>query len=284
MTLIGLTGWGDHQDIHQAEINKRHKLEAYAAHFPVVELDSAFYSIIKKEQYEKWLDQTPSNFSFVVKAYQAFTGHDRKMYTRKEMKSLFNDYQANLEPLRDAGKLQCILFQFPPWFDLNSTHINRLKFIREHFKDYPIAIEFRNRTWYDKRIRKKTIDFLNENQWIHTICDEPQAGVGSIPTVLEVTNPQQALIRFHGRNVYGWNHNGQENWREVRFLYNYSIAELSEWVDRIHQLKQQVDQLSILFNNNSGGHAYQNAKTLQQMLNISYEELNPKQIDLFSDG
>ena len=28
--------------------------------------------------------------------------------------------------------------------------------------------------------------------------------IGSVPLVLEVTNSDMALIRFHGRNVHGW--------------------------------------------------------------------------------
>ncbi|WP_017187156.1 DUF72 domain-containing protein [Alkalibacillus haloalkaliphilus] len=281
--LIGLTGWGDHVDIYDQEHTTRNKLESYAAHFPVVELDSAFYGIIDHSQYEKWSNQTPSNFSFVVKAYQAFTGHDRQKYTRKEMKELFSLYQKQISPLVKEGKLQNILFQFPPWFDVNQDNIRRLKFIREQFKDYPIAIEFRNRSWYDEHIKEHTLQYLQDDRWIHTICDEPQAGKSSVPIVPEVTNVEQSLIRFHGRNIYGWNNNGQDNWREVRFLYNYSDQELEEWQNRIDLLKQKVKQMTILFNNNSGGHAYENAKRFQRMSNLTYEGLNPKQIDLFTD-
>ncbi|WP_343782574.1 DUF72 domain-containing protein [Alkalibacillus silvisoli] len=77
-------------------------------------MDSDFYSIMEAAQLKKWSQQTPDNFSFVVKAYQAFTGHDRKRYTRKEMEELFTLYQKQLTPLQQAGKLNCILFQFPP--------------------------------------------------------------------------------------------------------------------------------------------------------------------------
>lgn len=278
---IGLTGWGDHPDIHEQEHMYRNKLAAYAAHFPVVELDAAFYSILNEEQYQKWEKQTPENFSFVVKAFQAFTGHDRKQYTRKDIKSMFKDYQSGIQPLLDANKLNCILFQFPPWFKLSKENVNRLRFIREQFDQYDLALEFRNRTWFEDPVRESTLKFMREEKWVHAICDEPQAGEGSIPTVPEVTNVKNTLIRFHGRNVMGWNQNGNENWRKVRFLYHYNDEELEEWRDQILTLKENSNQITVLFNNNSGGDAYHNAKQLQRLLNIQYENLNPSQMNLF---
>lgn len=280
---IGLTGWGDHPDIHEQDVGSRHKLASYAAYFPVVELDSCFYSIMTPEKIRHWDLQTPSNFSFVVKAYQAFTGHDRQPYTRKEIKAMFHSFQQQIDPLIESGKLNAILFQFPPWFDLRQSHIKRLRFIREQFQSYPTAIEFRNRTWFHEQIKADTINYLKEDKWIHTICDEPQAGQASVPVVPEITHGKQSLIRFHGRNVYGWNQSGQDNWREVRFLYNYNDDELKSWRDRVQNLSQQVEQLTILFNNNSGHHAYANAKRFQHLLGINYTGLNSRQIDLFSD-
>ena len=66
--------------------------------------------------------------------------------------------------------------------------------------------------------RQQTLDFMKAEKWIHSICDEPQSGEGSIPTVLEVIDPEKLLIRFHGRNVYGWQKRNADNWREVRYF------------------------------------------------------------------
>ncbi len=99
MIHIGLTGWGDHPAIHEQNDMYKNKLAAYASHFPVVELDAAFYSIMSQEQYDRWEKQTPRNFSFVVKAFQGFTGHDRQHYTRKDVKSMIDEYKNGLTPL-----------------------------------------------------------------------------------------------------------------------------------------------------------------------------------------
>ena len=86
---------------------------------------------------------------------------------------------------------------------------------------------------------------------------------------------------MHGRNVYGWNNQGQPNWREVRYLYRYNEPELQEWSERIQQLASETKNLTILFNNNSGGDAADNAKQMIDLLDIQYDFLAPRQLDLF---
>ena len=67
----------------------------------------------------------------------------------------------------------------------------------------------------------------------------------------------------------------------MRYLYDYNEEELLEWKERILELEEQCKDVFVLFNNNSGGHAANNAKWMIQMLGIQYTNLNPKQLDLF---
>ncbi|SEA63459.1 Uncharacterized conserved protein YecE, DUF72 family [Thalassobacillus cyri] len=281
---IGVTGWGDHDLLYDDRVASGDKLSAYASHFPVVEVDTAFYAIQPEKNYRKWLSQTPENFSFVIKAYQKLTGHDRDKLTIPEAKALMEEYRESIQPVVEAGKLNALLFQFPPWFDVRKAHIKKLKTIREWLSDLPLALEFRNQSWFDPKYKQQTLDFMKEEKWIHTIVDEPQAGENSVPTILEPTHPEKTLIRFHGRNVHGWNRNGREgkDWRAVRFLYRYNEQELREWVEHLKKLQQQTKEITIFFNNNSGGDAAANAKQLIDMLDINYENLNPRQMDLFN--
>ncbi|WP_442955799.1 DUF72 domain-containing protein [Paenibacillus sp. y28] len=66
-------------------------------------------------------------------------------------------------------------------------------------------------------------------------------------------------------------------------MYHYKEHELQEWAERIQALASQSEEVCVIFNNNSGGHAAGNAKQLTQMLGLSYEGLAPRQLDLF-DG
>ena len=107
---------------------------------------------------------------------------------------------------------------------------------------------------------------MKDEQWIHTVCDEPQAGDGSVPIIVESTDEKVTMVRLHGRNESGWNDTGDEKWREVRYLYNYSEQQLAEWLPRLEQLSQGSQDVYVIFNNNSGGHAAGNAKELMTLL------------------
>jgi uncharacterized protein YecE (DUF72 family) len=282
MIYIGLTGWGDHHSLYADLTNKKDKLITYASHFPIVELDSTYYAVQRTSTIEKWCDETPQNFQFVVKAHQFMTGHGDYRGHYDSIKDVFNAFNDMLKPMAAQAKLAFVLLQFPPWFDCNLKNIRYVKFALEQLKAYKIAVEFRNQTWFSDQYREDTLNFLNENHVIHSICDEPQAGIGSIPFVNRVTD-QTAFIRLHGRNVHGWTQKDRtsEEWREVRYLYDYNTKELSWLKSQIEILQHKTKDIYIVFNNNSGGHAAGNAETFIKMLNIKYEGLSPKQLKLF---
>ncbi|SOC13079.1 uncharacterized protein YecE [Ureibacillus xyleni] len=281
MIKIGLTGWGDHPSIYRTNSSKREKLYDYSSHFPIVEVDTSFYAIPSTTNIEKWVRETPEQFQFIVKAYQGITGHLRDENPFESRSEMFEAFRQCAKSFQSANKLAMILVQFPPWFDCTTKNVQYIRYIKQQFADFPVAIEFRNQTWYSKERKQETLDFLNENEFIHSVCDEPQAGVGSIPFV-PIPTSNKTLVRIHGRNVFGWRNSGStENWREVRFLYDYNDEELYDLASNMKKLEQQCDEVYVLFNNNSGHHAAKNAKTLQEILDLDFEGLSPKQLDLF---
>ncbi|MCW9130428.1 DUF72 domain-containing protein [Bacillus paramycoides] len=280
MLYIGVTGWGDHDSLYINPYENRNKLRTYSGNFPIVEVDSSFYAIQPARNYTKWAMETPKDFSFIVKAYQGMTGHMKGEIPFSTFEEMFDVYKQSILPLKDANKLKMILFQYPPWFDCKKKNVDLLRYTKEKMEGFPCAIEFRNQTWFYPEMRDKTLQFLEREKWIHTICDEPQAGIGSVPLILEATNSDMALIRFHGRNAHGWLDKG-ENWRAVRCLYRYNNNELEEWVERLEQLKKKAKDIYVLFNNNSGGDAADNAKQLMEMMSITYGEPKPEQLNLF---
>lgn len=56
---------------------------------------------------------------------------------------------------------------------------------------------------------------------------------------------------------------------------------MKELSDKVKILNHKAKDVYVVFNNNSGGHAAQNAKTYQDLLDIKYEGLAPKQLKLF---
>jgi uncharacterized protein YecE (DUF72 family) len=280
MIYIGLAGWGDHPSLYTGA-GSRHKLAVYSTFFPIVEVDSSFYAIQPERNYEKWVQETPDSFGFVVKAYQRLTGHDRGISNKGGIDTDFTNFRRSIQPLRDADKLRCVLFQYPPWFHCTKDHVSILRAAREAMGDCPVDLEFRHQSWFREEYREGTLAFLQEEGWMHSICDEPQSGEGSVLTVLRSTHTEGAVVRFHGRNKAGWNSSGQTNWRDVRYLYRYSEAELLEWKAQLIELQKHTRCLYVIFNNNSGGDAADNAQQLIRMLGVEYEGLGPQQLDLF---
>nr|WP_026074367.1 DUF72 domain-containing protein [Brevibacillus massiliensis] len=280
---IGVCGWGDHDDLYAQGVRSRDKLAVYASHFPIVELDSSFYAILPQKNYQAWARETPDTFGFIVKPHQAMTGH-RRSGPEAEMgrEELFSRFEESIQPLVSAGKLKALLFQFPPWFDCVREHVNYVQLCVRAFPRYLVAVEFRNRSWFEPHFRERTLALLEDLGAVHVVCDEPQVGTGCVPIVPAVTQPQLSLVRFHGRNVSGWRDPGAgQNWRDVRYLYKYSEEELREWVPIIRQLQEKAKKVYILFNNNSGGDAAGNAKQFMELLGVKPSGLHPRQLEMF---
>lgn len=284
MIRVGLTGWGDHPAAYSTTTKAIDKLFDYSGHFPVVEVDSSFYAIPKESSIKKWLADTPESFQFSVKAYQGMTGHLRENLPYETRGEMFEAFRQAARIFVKENRLAMVLVQFPPWFDCQFKNVQYIRYVKEQLKEFPIAIEFRNRTWYEEPFRTGTFKLLKDLQIIHTVCDEPQVGEGSVPLVAHVS-AEKALLRIHGRNVHGWRNPGNaEQWRKVRFLYNYNEKELLELKEVVEELSRQAKDVYVIFNNNSDYDAFPNAKRLLELLNIKYNDLAPKQLDLFGEG
>lgn len=301
---VGLAGWGDHESIYPAGTAASRKLPLYAKQFEIVEVDSSFYAIPSVETVQRWVQETAEDFGFVVKAFQAMTGHDREAgrralakllqgealpagsilgeWTEEQEASVFGAFRSAFEPMERSGKLRAYLFQYPPWFDCTRENVAALRRAKALMEDAPVALEFRHQSWFSPELRAKTLEFMEREGWMHSVCDEPQAGIGSIPLVPVPTHRDRTVVRFHGRNVSGWNARGTgADWRAVRYLYDYSDAELEEWIGVLSDMLPQTREICVIFNNNSGGHGAGNAKRLMAMLGRERGEPPPEQLSLW---
>ncbi|PIC62860.1 hypothetical protein CSV79_14815 [Sporosarcina sp. P13] len=284
MIHVGLTGWGDHPSLYNQSTVANKKLVDYSKHFPIVELDSTFYAIQSKKVMDKWTEETPANFQFMVKAYQGITGHQRGKLPYDTEEEMFSLFKLSMTSFAESRKLAMVLVQFPPWFDCQKENVDHIRYVQEQLQPLPIAVEFRHQSWYSPAYRQKTLDFLKSLNIIHVVCDEPQVGDGSVPLVPIATDPK-VLLRLHGRNGKGWVNTMKDNqtWRKVRYLYDYNEKELQGMREIVNTLQQQAQDVFVIFNNNSGQHAAKNAKQFASLVNIEYGQPLTKQLDLFEE-
>lgn len=279
MITLGLTGWSDHDLIAP---DRKTKLVDYASHFPFVEMDTSFYGIPSEKSIQTWMDKTPDSFQFIPKAFQAMTLHQDWEDHFESVEEMFDTYKVRFYPMVREKRIKAFLFQFPPFFHFSEKNMDYLKRVSELMGTLPMAIEFRHPSWYSEENRANTLALLQKKFFIHTVVDQPQTPGNSVPSVIEPTNKKLTLYRLHGRNYSGWlNASDDPAWRANRTLHDYSKKELLEIKKNTLRLEKQSEEVAVIFNNNSGGHAAKNAKELQKMLGLEFDDLNPRQLNLF---
>ncbi|WP_311406458.1 DUF72 domain-containing protein [Liquorilactobacillus uvarum] len=282
MITLGLTTWSEHRALIKNQ-ERPVRLDEYAAYFPTVELDTFFYGIPQPSTIQKWQRQVPSDFQFVIKANRALTGHLEDPLDIEQLKEKFQQFAKALEPLIATKQLKTVLCQFPPFFNATRQNINYLKYFRSQLPNLPLSLEFRNQSWYAPIVLNSLIRFCRKNHFTLAAIDEPTQTVASVPFYPVVTTSELLLLRLHGRNQQGWLSTGKE-WRKQRTLYRYSSEELTVFKQKIELLQNNVKEICVIFNNNSGGDAAPNALEFKQLLGIKFKGLGPlppEQLDLF---
>jgi len=270
--LVGTANWADHERFYPEALERgarqRDKLTFYARWFPMVEVDTTFYGIPRVSTVEGWVRRTPTTFRFNVKAYRSLTRHEREGgRPRPPTPEEERDFLASLEPLREAGRLVAVHYQFPPWFTNTPPAREVLLEARERHPEDTVAVEFRHRSWFDGDAWPRTAELLRELDAVYVGVDAPQIGDATAPPLLEVTSPRLAIARFHGRNRRTWYVRDAPSSRD-RFDYLYRPPELAEWVPAIRTAAEAGVPVHVVLNNNRSNYAVVNAFDLAALLDV----------------
>lgn len=279
MIKVGLTTWSEHPIL----LNKDNiTLAEYASVLPTVELDTPFYGIPSIKTVNNWIEATPDNFKFIIKAHQCMTTHRPWQDFFESETALYEKYITTFTPLLKSGKLGSVLLQFPATFACTESSILYLRRLRKILKDWPLSIEFRHPSWYGVQNYEKMCHFMSNETYDLLTIDEPQVPNKSVPFDTVQTVSDYHIFRFHGRNPNAWVAKG-EDWRKKRTLYRYNEEELNDLATHVKKVSEKVKDIYVIFNNNSGGDAGANALTFISILNLVYDNLNPKQLNLFGE-
>lgn len=261
------------------------RLRHYAGRFPVVEVDATYYALPSERNSRLWAERTPDGFRFDVKAFSLLTGHPtrpaalpldlRSAFVRRRksagsedgglLDEVWRRFSGSVEPLREAGRLGTLLFQFPPWFAPGARAEASLRRCRERAEGWPVAVEFRHPEWWrDGKRQASTAALLTELGMAAVAVDMVQTLPVSISPVTPVTDGRLAVVRFHGRNA-AWGTGSKEE----RFRYTYTEAELAEWVPRLRGMAERADVVHVLFNNCCADAAVRAAESMQRLLDSS---------------
>lgn len=265
------------------------RLAYYASRFPVVEVDATYYALPSPRTAALWVERTPPDFVFDVKAFALFTGQpsevrrlpkvvraelpadlaERSRIYGKDLPAelldaLWSMFREGIAPLVEAGQLGAVFLQYPRWVYTSSEARAAIAEARERLAGLPVGVEFRNGTWLNEKNAERTLRFLEEIGAALVVVDEPQGFRSSVPPIVATTSSDLAVVRFHGRRSATWEGAGVPP--VERFRYLYSRAELEEWVPRVREIARQVRATHLLMNNCYANYGATNARELAALL------------------
>ncbi|HEX2222331.1 MAG TPA: DUF72 domain-containing protein, partial [Candidatus Limnocylindria bacterium] len=266
------------------------RLVYYASQFPIVEVDSTYYALPSRWMGELWLERTPPEFVFDVKAHALMTGQPsevkrlpqdireelpsellgkRRIYARdlpEELRqAIFDMFRDGVAPLHSSGKLGAVFLQYPRWVFPSNESRDAIVEARERLgNDVPVAVEFRHESWFNEKNAERTIRFLEKYDIPFVMVDAPQGMKSSLPPITAVTSPRLAVVRFHGRRADTWERSGVPV--VERFRYLYDEEELAEWVPRVREAASQVPEVHLLMNNCYANYGTTNAREIAALL------------------
>lgn len=234
MIYVGTSGWQYgwwKGRFYPKDVPQRAWLAHYATRFPVVEVNNSFYMLPKEATFDRWREETPNGFLFVVKASRYIT-HIRRL---REARASVDLFWSRATRLRE--KLGPILFQLPPNFRADPGLLK--DFLGVLPSRMRAAFEFRDDSWQQDEV----VELLDRAGAAWVMADRPGWRVPTIVT------GGWSYIRFHeGRRAHP----------------GYARSKLRAWAGRIAGL--EAKDVFAFFNNDAMAAAPNDARTLIELL------------------
>ncbi len=235
---IGTSGWTYphwQSRFYPPDLPASRRFAYYAQHFNTVEINATFYRTFKDQTYQKWAEQAPPGFRYVLKAPKTITHRKYLVEVEADIRAFWAS--ANLL----GEKLGLILLQLAP---STPYDLSRLRTALLAFEDPSrVAVEFRHPRW----LTEETRVLLTELGVTFCEADSPKS------RPLGWVTASSAYFRLHGRS----------HW----YYHNYTHDELNEiarWVQQA--VHQGVNTVYVFFNNDFEAFAPCNALTLRKIL------------------
>jgi uncharacterized protein YecE (DUF72 family) len=261
MIRFGVAGW-DYDDwwgpVYPADRRGKRAFDplGYLSRYvDTIEINSTFYRPASEKSATSWARRVPENpqFRFTAKLYQRFTHQRDEAWTQPEV----DDVRRGLMPLLEAGRLGCLLVQFPWSFKRDAASREWLDDLVAAFADFPLAVEVRHSSWnvpeFYATLRERGIGAVNIDQPVFRHSIKPGSAVTS----------GVGYVRLHGRNYENWFREDAAS--HERYDYLYAKDELEEWLARIHEVAERARETYVITNNHYRGQGPANALMLRQL-------------------
>lgn len=217
-------------------LRQRDELTYYAEEFPTLELNNPFYRLPEESTFDSWRDRTPAGFLFAVKASRYIT-HMKRLSECEEALERFLTRARRL-----GSKLGPVLFQLPPQWEANPSRLDG--FLDLLPSDVPCAFEFRHASWLVEPIyraleRRGAALCIPSASWM--------------PAPPDIATAPFTYLRMHAGAGPGG---------------GYTAAELTKLARRVSTFSARGTDVDVYFNNDGGGHAIFDARSLSGRLGL----------------
>ncbi len=236
---VGTSGWSyDHWDgvLYPPGLRPSDRLARYVAEFDTVELNASFYRWPRDSTFSSWQRRLPPGFAMSVKAPRGLTHAKRLHQPEVWVERIVHCWHA----LGDRRGI--LLVQLRPDQQRDDARLDW--FLGQLPDEVRVALELRHPSWQDDEV----LDLLERHGAAYVVI----SGAG-LPCVLAATAPF-VYVRLHGPD------------HQHLYAGSYSDADLAWWADRIREWEGQGREVWAYFNNDGGGNAVHNARTLKWLL------------------
>lgn len=234
---IGCSGWHYKHwrgPFYPEKLPSTRWLEFYIERFDTVELNSTFYRLPPEGGLATWRDSTPPDFVFAAKGSRFIT-HMKKL---SQPEASIEKYFDRVDIL--GRKLGPILFQLPPWWEVNLERLE--EFLRALPRRRRYGFEFRNATWHSDEVYA----LLRKHNAAFCAFDIAQF---QSPVVITA---DFAYVRLHGPGP-------------GRYQGSYSRDALSNWARRIRAWAKDLKAVYVYFDNDMAAFAPHNTLELKRL-------------------
>jgi uncharacterized protein YecE (DUF72 family) len=236
--LVGTSGW-QYRDwrgvLYPPELPQRRWLEHYAARYPTVESNAAFYRLPSYETFASWRDRTPPGFVMAVKASRYLT-HIRRLRDPADPVRRLMSQAAGL-----GDGLGPILLQLPPTLRADAGLLDAC------LACFPpgvrVAVEPRHDSWWTAEVRAVLERRTAALCW---------ADRRSRPVTPLWRTADWGYVRLH---------HGRANPHP-----RYGRTALMSWVGRIGDTWPVEADVFAYFNNDPGGAAIHDADAFRRLI------------------
>jgi len=205
----------------------KHKIQAYASLFELVEVNSTFYKIPRRSTVENWrslVDEINPSFEFTVKSSRVIT-HEDLFSGEASLQAYYK-----IKEIAEALRARIILFQTPASFRNTPENINKLRTFFSKIKrdDLVMVWEPRGSSW------------LNSPDTILEVCSELD--------LCHCVDPFKAFPRAFSSHEVGYMRlHGKPPGKEM-YKYKYKDEDLERLLNFVNRICE-AKEIYVLFNN-----------------------------------